>query len=133
MNKEIKIGLLAIVAIIALVFGINYLKGINILHNNRNFYAVYENIRDLKVGAPVMVNGYKVGMVTDIALLIENNQNVITIESHNMDSFVEQIINLFDNEQLRQLLVDNALKAVEKYNWNKIGNLYLDVYQSILD
>ena len=65
--------------------------------------------------------------------LIENNQNGIIIESHNIDSFVEQIINLFDNEQLRQLLVDNALKAVEKYNWNKIGNLYLDVYQSILD
>ena len=65
--------------------------------------------------------------------LIENNQNGIIIESHNIDSFVEQIINLFDNEQLRQLLVDNALKTVEKYNWNKIGNLYLDVYQSILD
>jgi glycosyltransferase involved in cell wall biosynthesis len=65
--------------------------------------------------------------------LIENNQNGITIESHNMDSFVEQIINLFDNEQLRQLLVDNALKTVEKYNWDEIGNLYLNVYQSILD
>ncbi len=65
--------------------------------------------------------------------LIENNQNGIIIESHNIDSFVEQIINLFDNEQLRQLLVDNALKSVEKYNWNEIGNLYLDVYQSILD
>jgi phospholipid/cholesterol/gamma-HCH transport system substrate-binding protein len=77
MNKEIKIGLLAIVTIIALVFGINYLKGINILHNNRNFYAVYENIRGLKVGGTVMVNGYKVGMVTDIALLIENNQNLL--------------------------------------------------------
>jgi glycosyltransferase involved in cell wall biosynthesis len=65
--------------------------------------------------------------------LIENNQNGITIESHNMDSFVEQIINLFDNEQLRQLLVDNALKTVEKYNWDEIGNLYLNVYQSILN
>ena len=65
--------------------------------------------------------------------LIENNQNGITIESHNIDSFVEQIINLFDNEQLRQLLVDNALKTVEKYNWDEIGNLYLNVYQSILD
>ena len=32
MNKELKIGLLAIVAIITLVFGINYLKGKNILN-----------------------------------------------------------------------------------------------------
>jgi len=65
--------------------------------------------------------------------LIENNVNGITIKPHNIDSFVEQIINLFDNEQLRKLLVDNAVKTVEKYNWNKIGNLYLDVYQSVLD
>ena len=77
MNKELKIGLLAIIAIAALVFGVNYLKGKNILNNNRNFYAVYENIRSLQVGAPVMVNGYKVGMVSDISLLIENNQNLL--------------------------------------------------------
>ena len=65
--------------------------------------------------------------------LIENNVNGITIKPHNIDSFVEQIINLFDNEKLRQLLINNALKTVEKYNWNKIGNLYLDVYRSVLD
>jgi phospholipid/cholesterol/gamma-HCH transport system substrate-binding protein len=77
MNKELKIGLLTIVAIITLVFGINYLKGINILNGNRNFYAVYENIGGLKVGDPVMVNGYKVGMVSDLTLLIEKNQNLL--------------------------------------------------------
>jgi phospholipid/cholesterol/gamma-HCH transport system substrate-binding protein len=77
MNKELKIGLLAIVAITALVFGVNYLKGINILSDNRNFYAVYENIGGLQVGGPVMVNGYKVGMVSDIKLLIENNQSLL--------------------------------------------------------
>ena len=77
MNKELKIGLLAIVAITTLVFGVNYLKGINILSDNRNFYAVYENIGGLQVGGPVMVNGYKVGMVSDIKLLIENNQSLL--------------------------------------------------------
>ena len=77
MNKELKIGLLAVVAIIALVFGVNYLKGINILNYNRNFYAVYENIGGLQSGSPVMVNGYKVGMVSNIDLLIENNQQLL--------------------------------------------------------
>ena len=77
MNKELKIGLLAIVAIIALIFGVNYLKGINILNDSRKFHAIYENIRGLQVGAPVMVKGYKVGMVTDITLLIEDRQNLL--------------------------------------------------------
>ena len=77
MNKELKIGLLAVVAIIFLVVGVNYLKGINILNDNRNFYAVYENIGGLQVGSPVMVNGYKVGLVSNVDLLIENNQQLL--------------------------------------------------------
>ena len=77
MNKEFKIGFFAIFSIIALVFGVNYLKGINILNDNRDFYAVYENIGGLQVGSPVMVNGYKVGMVSDIDLLTEQNQNLL--------------------------------------------------------
>ena len=77
MNKELKIGLLAIIAIITLVFGVNYMKGINILNDNRNFYAVYENIGGLQVGSPVMVNGYKVGIVSNIDLIFTENQNLL--------------------------------------------------------
>jgi len=77
MNKEFKIGFFAIASIIALVFGVNYLKGINILNDNRDFYAVYENIGGLQVGSPVLVNGYKVGMVSNIDLLTEKNQNLL--------------------------------------------------------
>jgi len=76
MNKEFKIGFFAIISIIALVFGVNYLKGINILNANRYFYAVYENIGGLQVGSPVLVNGYKVGVVSNIDLLSEENQNL---------------------------------------------------------
>jgi glycosyltransferase involved in cell wall biosynthesis len=65
--------------------------------------------------------------------LIENNVNGITIKPDNIDSFVEQITNLLHNEKLRQLLVDNALKTVKKYDWNEVGNLYLNVYESVLD
>ena len=77
MNKEFKIGLFAIASIIALIFGVNYLKGINILNENRNFYAVYENIGGLQVGSTVLVNGYKVGMVSDINLLAQQRQNLL--------------------------------------------------------
>ena len=77
MNKEFKIGFFAIASIIALVFGVNYLKGINILNDNSDFYAVYENIGGLQVGSPVLVNGYKVGMVSNIDLLTEQNQNLL--------------------------------------------------------
>jgi len=77
MNKEFKIGFFAIISIIALVFGVNYLKGINILNDNTDFYAVYENIGGLQIGSPVLVNGYKVGMVSNIDLLTEQNQKLL--------------------------------------------------------
>ena len=77
MNKEFKIGFFAIASIIALVFGVNYLKGINILNDNRDFYAVYKNIGGLQVGSSVLVNGYKVGMVSNIDLLTKQNQNLL--------------------------------------------------------
>tara|TARA_B110000879_G_scaffold9216_1_gene11847 strand:- start:3930 stop:4886 length:957 start_codon:yes stop_codon:yes gene_type:complete len=77
MNKEFKIGLFAIASIIALIFGVNYLKGINILNENRNFYAVYENIGGLQVGSPVLVNGYKVGIVNNINLLAQKRQSLL--------------------------------------------------------
>jgi phospholipid/cholesterol/gamma-HCH transport system substrate-binding protein len=85
MNKEFKIGLFAIICIMALVYGINYLKGVNILSDNRNFYAIYENIGGLQVGSSVLVNGYKVGIVSDIDMLTEQNQNLLITISLNKE------------------------------------------------
>ena len=85
MNKEFKIGLFAIICIMALVYGINYLKGVNILSDNRNFYAIYENIGGLQVGSSVLVNGYKVGIVSDIDMLAEQNQNLLITISLNKE------------------------------------------------
>lgn len=77
MNKELKIGLVAIITIAVLFIGINYLKGLNVLNSSRTYYAQYENIGGLQVGSSVLVNGYKVGSVSNIDLLIENNQQLL--------------------------------------------------------
>ena len=77
MNKELKIGLVAIITIGTLFIGVNYLKGLNVLSSSRTYYAQYENIGGLQVGSSVLVNGYKVGAVSDIDLLIENNQQLL--------------------------------------------------------
>ena len=76
MNKEFKIGLVVIIVISMLVIGVNYLKGLNILNNSQTYHAVYDDIGGLEVGSSVMVNGYQVGMVVNIDLLIEKNQNM---------------------------------------------------------
>ncbi len=77
MNKEIKIGIIVFSIIAMLIIGLNYLKGLNLLSSNRVFYSVYEDIGGLQVGSPVLVNGYQVGLVVDIQLLVDQNQNLL--------------------------------------------------------
>lgn len=65
-SKEFKIGISVIVAILILVFGIDYLKGIN-LFTPANFYiAEYDNVAGLEISAPVTIDGFKVGQVREI-------------------------------------------------------------------
>lgn len=77
MNKELKIGLVLIITIAGLFIGVNYLKGLNVLSKGSEFHARYENIGGLQVGASVLVNGYKVGMVSNITLLLEEDHDLV--------------------------------------------------------
>lgn len=55
-----------IVAILILIFGIDFLKGINLFRPANFYLAFYDNVDGLEVSAPVKVNGYKVGQVREI-------------------------------------------------------------------
>lgn len=85
MNKELKIGFVALLAIVGLFIGVNYLKGLDVLNPSRKFYAKYENIGGLKVGSSVFVNGYQVGMVSNIDLLANENQQLLVTISIEKD------------------------------------------------
>ncbi|AFU70233.1 organic solvent resistance conferring ABC transporter, periplasm component Ttg2C [Psychroflexus torquis ATCC 700755] len=78
MKKELKVGILAIVAIGLLIFGYNFLKGNNIFNSSRVFYAIYDNVEGLSPSAPVSINGYQVGTVTDIQF-IKSGQLLVTM------------------------------------------------------
>jgi len=75
-SKEIKVGLLAVVALIALAVGFNFLRGSNLLSSDRTYYAVYPKVDGLNVGAPVILNGIKVGQVKNLELQPENNNAI---------------------------------------------------------
>ena len=76
MSKEIKVGLLAVVALVALAIGFNFLRGSNLLSNDRTYYAIYPKVDGLNVGAPVILNGIKVGQVKNLELQPEMNNSV---------------------------------------------------------
>lgn len=66
LSREVKTGILAIGAILLFIFGYSYLKGTNLLEKNRSFFVKYKNVEGLAQGAPVTINGLKVGKVQKI-------------------------------------------------------------------
>lgn len=75
-SREVKIGASVLIALLALVFGINYLKGVNIFKAANYYYASYTNVTGLAQSAPVTLNGYKVGLVRDVAYEYDNPGHV---------------------------------------------------------
>ncbi len=65
-RKELLIGVLVLVALLILFFGINFLKGVNLFKASNYYYATYNDVAGLATSAPVTLNGYKVGVVRGI-------------------------------------------------------------------
>ena len=63
---EVRIGLMAVIAIFAAVWGYKFLKGQNFLSNDNKYYAHYDYANQLNVSAPVFLKGLEIGTITDI-------------------------------------------------------------------
>jgi phospholipid/cholesterol/gamma-HCH transport system substrate-binding protein len=77
--KEVKVGAVAVMAIAMFGFGYNYLKGRDIFTSNNNYYGVYTKIDGLIPSNPVLINGYKVGAVSDISMDDESLELMVQI------------------------------------------------------
>ncbi|GAB4248332.1 MAG: MlaD family protein [Vicingaceae bacterium] len=76
-KKEVKVGIVAVLAIFLFVWGYNFLKGTNIFSNSNNMYAVYDQVGGLKVSAPIHINGVQVGIVKEKQFLNDNSGKVL--------------------------------------------------------
>jgi len=65
-TREIKAAIVALATLFAFVWGYNFLKGNDIFSKQRVFYTVLEDAGGLNTSAPIMANGYKVGLVKSI-------------------------------------------------------------------
>lgn len=68
-SKYTKLGLLVIACLTIFIWGINFLKGIDILKKNTKYYVIYEKIDGLLKSSSVTINGYQVGKVSDIKFM----------------------------------------------------------------
>lgn len=65
-SKEAKIGLLITGALVALIWGMNYMKGVDTFNGENTYYSVYPQVDGLVPSSDVILNGVKVGRVAKI-------------------------------------------------------------------
>ncbi|MEI7675425.1 MAG: MlaD family protein [Bacteroidales bacterium] len=76
-TKEVKIAIAAILSLMLLYYGINYLKGINLLKPANYYYLVLHDVAGLTISSPVYVDGFKAGLVRSFEYDYEHPGNII--------------------------------------------------------
>lgn len=66
LTKEVKIAMVAIVGIVLLFFGMNFLKGLSLFTTNTTYLMAFKDVKGLTKSTAVYADGYKVGTVTAI-------------------------------------------------------------------
>lgn len=65
-TKEVKIALAAIIGIVVLFYGLQFLKGLPLFSNDDSYYVTFNDVTGVSPSTPVYANGYKVGVVKDV-------------------------------------------------------------------
>lgn len=78
MKYEVKIGLLALVAIGLSIWGYKFIQGSNLLSSSNNYYVEYEDVAGLTVGTPVQISGVAVGSVSD--MILDQQTRMVRVE-----------------------------------------------------
>ncbi len=65
-STEVKIGIIVTIAILFTLWGLNYLKGRNILISVNQYKAFYYEIAGMEVNAKIFMRGYQIGNVSAI-------------------------------------------------------------------
>ena len=119
LTKEIKIALVALVGILIMYFGINFLKGMNLFSTNNAYYMTFDDIQGLGASTPIYADGYKVGTVDGLEYDYKENGPIKVKVDINKDlripqgSKAEIVKDLMGNLQVNLLLANNPRERVE--------------------
>ena len=118
LTDEIKIALVAIVGILVLFFGLNFLKGMSFFSTDSTYYVAFKDISGLSSSNPIYADGYKVGVVKSIQYNYAKKGDVLVQIDINPDlripkgSSAEIESDLMGNVKMNLLLANNPRERV---------------------
>lgn len=117
-NREVQIALVAIVGVVVLFFGLQFLKGISLFSDEDVYYVAFDDISGLSASSAVYADGYRVGVVKDIAYDYGSQGKIVA--SIGLDknlrlpkgSTAEIETDMLGNVKVNLLLASNPLERV---------------------
>ena len=76
-SKYVKLGVLIVITLTILIWGLSYLKGKDVFKKSKNYFVVYDRIDGLQESSKITMNGYQVGQVYDIQFLPDNSGRLV--------------------------------------------------------
>ena len=64
--------------------------------------------------------------------ILEHGKTGILVELHSPTKILEETLDLLSNREKSSSLMEEAFNKVQKYDWSHVGNLYLRIYESLL-
>ena len=95
----IKIGIVAVISLALLIWGLSFLKGENLFSTENEYIAIYDKIDGLQESNPVTLSGFKIGKVTSIDFAGDDKMS-IAVKLHIINDFnipkgtVAKIVNM---------------------------------------
>lgn len=117
-TKEVKIAIVAIVGLVVLFLGMNFLKGLDLFSTDNRYYISFRDISGLSSSSPIYADGYKVGVVRGIVYDYTQSKDIIVEADINKDmripkgSSAEIVSDLMGNVKVNLLLASNPRERV---------------------
>ena len=118
LSKEIRIALVAILGIVIMYFGMNFLKGISLLSDDEVYYITFKDVNGLSASSPIFANGYQVGVVRGIDYDFANNSEIVVTFTVDDDlripkgSTAEIISDMMGKVKMNLLIADDISQGV---------------------
>ena len=100
LSKEFLTGFIFILTIILIIYGIKFLKGLNVFESEKTYYSIYDDIDGLQIGSSVNLNGFNIGTVSNIQLISLNNNLLVSLNINKLDSIPSNSVFKIVNQDL---------------------------------
>ena len=119
-TKEVRIALVAIIGIVVLYFGLQFLKGLPLFSNDDSYFVTFTDVSGVAPSTPVYANGYKVGVVKDVIYDYNPQGKIVAVMALDEQmrlpkgSRAEIASDLLGNIKINIVLGDDPLNIVAK-------------------